>query len=170
MPTEQTYQASRIIFAPEEDVYEAMTDPEQLANWLLPESAKIIFDKFDLRPGGGYRLYVHYDHTETQAMSGNGVDILRGRFIDMIHYQQIVHALEFESAPPSMSGPIRVSWTVEDRPTGSRVKFDVSKLPPGLNGDDMVRHFEASLERLAALVEGQPYASIIYTGPRPSSS
>ena len=48
MPACNTYEASRIVFAPEETIYGAMTDLDQVRLWLLPDGGDIDIDKFIL--------------------------------------------------------------------------------------------------------------------------
>jgi uncharacterized protein YndB with AHSA1/START domain len=54
MPRED--RASRVIPAESENVYAALVDPEALMDWLPPAGMTGIFERFDARPGGSYRL------------------------------------------------------------------------------------------------------------------
>ncbi|GIP22160.1 SRPBCC family protein [Paenibacillus sp. J22TS3] len=44
---------------PRERVFEAWTDPDQLARWWGPNGFSNTFHEFDLRPGGTWRLTMH---------------------------------------------------------------------------------------------------------------
>tara|TARA_B100001540_G_scaffold283605_1_gene275276 strand:- start:257 stop:745 length:489 start_codon:yes stop_codon:yes gene_type:complete len=147
--------ASRIMFAPEEAVYAALTDPEQLAVWLAPQDAVARFESFDMRPGGTFRLAVtHHD---------DRVDIFTGRFVDIIWEQQIVHLLEYAPAGARMSGHMRVAWTVEDQAAGTCVRVGVRRVPSGMDRAELMKQLDAMLERLSFLVERLPSASIIFS-------
>jgi uncharacterized protein YndB with AHSA1/START domain len=50
---------SRMIPAPRERVFEAFSDPAQLARWWGPDGFTSTFEKFDLRPGGTWRFVMH---------------------------------------------------------------------------------------------------------------
>ena len=162
MAADKVYRTSRMVFAPQEAIYAAMIDPDQLTLWLAPDEAVAKFEEFDLRPGGKYCLVMHYEDSATQSASGKGFDIIRGRFVDLVWDQHIVHAVELESAVAGLSGTMRLSWAVEDRPEGTCVIIEASCVPPGLAGNDLIRYFDATLDRLAFVVERQPGASIIF--------
>jgi len=53
--------AARLIPAPPERVYAALVDPDALVAWLPPSGMTGRFERYDLRPGGGYRLVLAYD-------------------------------------------------------------------------------------------------------------
>ena len=61
--------ASRVIAAPPEKVYAALTDPEALVAWLPPEGMSARFDRFDARPGGSYRLVLLQECWKRQRKS-----------------------------------------------------------------------------------------------------
>lgn len=50
---------TRLIAAPRERVFEAITDPARLARWWGPNGFTSTFDEFDLRPGGRWRFVMH---------------------------------------------------------------------------------------------------------------
>lgn len=162
MPATKTYVASRIVFAPEDTIYGVMTDIDQLSLWLLPDGEDVRIDKFDLRPGG--RLRVEFklgDDCPVQAVSG--------RFVDIVSDQQIVQVVELESALQGFTGTMRIIWCLEDVPEGTCLRLVARDTPPGLDAEWLIRQFEATLDRLALLIERTPSASIIFSeaGARP---
>lgn len=50
---------SRLIDAPRERVFRAVSDPAQLARWWGPKGFSSTFAEFDLRPGGFWRFVMH---------------------------------------------------------------------------------------------------------------
>jgi uncharacterized protein YndB with AHSA1/START domain len=162
MPACNTYEASRIVFAPEDTLYGAMTDLDKLALWLLPDGEDMKVEQFDLRPGGRFRVVF--------ALGGDcPVQAINGRFVDIVRDQQIVQAVELESVLRGFSGTMRIIWTLEDIPEGTCLRLVAKDVPPGLDKDWLVPQFEAALDRLGLLVERMPSASIIYSeaGARP---
>ena len=162
MPACNTYEASRIVFAPEDTIYGAMTDLDQVRLWLLPDGGDIDIDKFDLRPGGRFRI----------AFGGSEdcpVQAVTGRFVDIVRDLQIVQAVELESPLRGFTGTMRLIWSLEDVPQGTCLRLVARDTPPGLDAEWVTRQFEATLDRLALLVERMPSASIIYSeaGARP---
>ena len=54
-------EASRLVAAAPRAVYRALVDQDALAAWLPPDGMTGSFERFDLRPGGGYRMVLAYD-------------------------------------------------------------------------------------------------------------
>jgi len=61
MPRTDT--ASRVIAAPPPEVYAAFVDRDALAAWMPPDGMTGMFEEFDPRPVGGYRLVMTYQFT-----------------------------------------------------------------------------------------------------------
>src|SRR3954469_18969042 len=59
----------RTFAAPREDVFEAWTQPEQLAEWWDPTGARLSECAIDLRPGGAFKL-VNQDAAHGPPFSG----------------------------------------------------------------------------------------------------
>ncbi|WP_375208498.1 SRPBCC domain-containing protein [Hyphomonas jannaschiana] len=156
MPACNTHEASRIVFAPEDTLYGAMTDLDRVRTWLLPEGEQICIETFDLRPGGRFRV--------SFGSSGEcPVQAINGRFVDIVRDQQIVQIVELESPVRGFTGAIRIIWSLEDVPEGTCLRLVARDTPPGLDAEWLTRQFEATLDRLALLVERMPSASIIYS-------
>jgi len=56
----RTDQASLVVDASPERVYAAFVDPDALTSWLPPHGMTARFERFDLRPGGSYRMVLTY--------------------------------------------------------------------------------------------------------------
>jgi uncharacterized protein YndB with AHSA1/START domain len=56
---EREFAHTRLIAAPRERVFEAITDPTRLARWWGPNGFTSTFQEFDLRPGGRWRFVMH---------------------------------------------------------------------------------------------------------------
>ncbi len=71
-PSDSELQMSRVFDAPRDVVWDALTKPEHLRNWMLgPEDWEMLVCEIDLRPGGSY----HYEwrHPNGQQMQISGV-------------------------------------------------------------------------------------------------
>ena len=101
----RTDTASRVIAAPPGRVYAARTDPDALATWLPPQGMRGRFERFDLRPGGSYRLVLTYDDSVGCARQGDGGLRRRRRpgSSTSCPDERVVQAVDFESddSPPS---------------------------------------------------------------------
>jgi uncharacterized protein YndB with AHSA1/START domain len=65
---ERQIKAERILDAPRERVFEAMTTPDQVEKWWGPRGSTTKVHEMDVKPGGRWRFSV--DSDETQAFSG----------------------------------------------------------------------------------------------------
>ena len=84
----RTDTASRVMAAPPDRVYAALTDPHALTTWLPPTGMTGRFDRFDLRPGGSYRLVLTYDDPTMAKRSGLiGLQVQTG--VGKISYRNI---------------------------------------------------------------------------------
>ena len=79
---------SRVIDAPRERVFNAWTDPNQLARWWGPHGMMIPHCEIDLRPGGVFRTLMRApDGTEYPT---------RGVFLEIVRPARIVFTDAFE--------------------------------------------------------------------------
>ena len=58
-PSDREIVSTRTFAAPRERVFEAFSDPTQLARWWGPKGFTNTIHEFDLRPGGMWRLVMH---------------------------------------------------------------------------------------------------------------
>jgi uncharacterized protein YndB with AHSA1/START domain len=61
---------TRLLAAPREAVFQALTDPVALAQWFGPEGVSVRNVQIDLRPGGRYSLDFHETDGEVHPLSG----------------------------------------------------------------------------------------------------
>ena len=156
MKTPRIHTAKRIIHAPAESIYPAMTDADQLKLWLAPDGAAVDLMDFDLRPGGQYRMVTRFNDPDDAGRGRDGEDIIHVRFIDIIRDQQIVQAVDFESDDPDLAGTMRLSWILDEVLGGTRVIARAEHVPPGIEMRGHEAAMSSSLERLAHLVEESP--------------
>ena len=73
----ETLKLRRHLKATPERVFDAFTRPEELAAWFGPEAVTIHNLEADVRPGGAYRLEMHYDDSSFYALSGQYLEVDR---------------------------------------------------------------------------------------------
>src|SRR5262245_7627958 len=118
----RTDSASRIVAAPPDRVYGALVDPEALAEWLPPTGMSGRFERFDLRPGGGFRLVLTYaDASSAPGKATAESDIVEARFIEVVPGARVVQAVDFVSDDPAFAGTMTMTWQVTVADGGSRV-------------------------------------------------
>ena len=156
----RTDRASRLIRAPRDAVYRAFTDPDLLMRWLPPEGMRGEMLSFDATPGGGYRMALHYLDADTEAAgkSGEGLDVVEGRFMALVPNSKIIQSAEFESDDAAFAGTMVMTWTFEEAGAtpgeATRVAIVCDNVPGGISRRDHETGLKSSLANLAALVEG----------------
>ena len=88
-----------VLPAPREDVWDALTEPERLADWFANDV------DLDLRPGGGASF--RWSNGETRTATVTEVEPL--------------HRLAFEWADCDLEGGGEVAFTLEDDDEGTRL-------------------------------------------------
>lgn len=154
----RTDRASRLINAAADKVYRAFTDPEALARWLPPEGMAGEILAFDAKPGGGYRMALHYARAE-HALAGKSSehsDVVEVRFVALVPAKRIVQTAAFVSEDPAFAGTMRMTWTFEATDGRTRVTISCENVPQGIGKQDHLQGLKSSLAQLAAFVEGRP--------------
>ncbi|MEP9359338.1 SRPBCC family protein [Sphingomonas sp. KR3-1] len=149
----RTDRASRLIKAPASRVYRAFIDPEALIRWLPPEGMTGEMLAFDARPGGGYRMALHYAD-DTPGKTGEHSDVVETRFVALNPGRGIVQTAVFESEDPAFAGTMRMSWSLEPAEGGTRVAITCEDVPQGIRKQDHLAGLKSSLANLAAFVGG----------------
>jgi uncharacterized protein YndB with AHSA1/START domain len=153
MPEGRTDCAERLIAAPPERLFSCWTDPEMLVHWLPPYGMSGWVRAFDARPGGHFRIVLAYDDPTRRGKSGQGTDVIAGRFVTLDPPRHLAFVSRFETEDPVFQGEMRMDWTFDAQDGGTRVRVEASGAPPGISAEDHAAGMAASLEQLAALVE-----------------
>jgi uncharacterized protein YndB with AHSA1/START domain len=145
---------SRVIAATPDRVYAALTDPEALTAWLPPDGMSGRFERFDARPGGGYRLVLTYaDPSAARGKTTADSDVVEARFVDMVPGVRVVQAVDFESDDPANAGTMTMTWALTPVGAGTRVDIRAEDVPPGISAEDHAAGLESSLANLATYLE-----------------
>jgi uncharacterized protein YndB with AHSA1/START domain len=155
-PRGRTDRGSRLIAAAPARVYEALVDPDALATWLPPTGMTGRFERFDLRPGGSYRMVLTYsDPSGASAKSTADSDVVDVRFVDVVPGRRIVQAVDFVSDDPDYSGTMTMTWYVVPLDGETRVDIVAEDVPPGISAEDHAAGFASTLDNLARYLEAQ---------------
>jgi uncharacterized protein YndB with AHSA1/START domain len=148
MPRTDT--ASRVIAAPNEQVYAALVDPEALTAWLPPAGMTGTFERFDPRPGGSYRMVLTYaDASVAPGKATAETDIVEVRFIGLVPDVRLVQAVDFVSDDPAYAGTMTMTWEVTAVDGGTRVDIIADNVPDGITAEDHTAGMVSSLANLA---------------------
>jgi uncharacterized protein YndB with AHSA1/START domain len=152
MPRTDT--ASRVIAAPPELVYAAVVDRDALTAWLPPDGMSARFERFDLRPGGSYRLVLTYnDASRAPGKATADSDIVEVRYVELTENVGVVQAVDFASDDPAMAGTMTMTWELSTVDGGTRVDITADDVPEGISPDDHAAGLASSLANLADYVE-----------------
>ncbi|MPY92297.1 MAG: ATPase [Acidimicrobiia bacterium] len=144
MPRTDT--ASRLIAAPPELVFGAFIDPDALAAWLPPDGMSARLERWDLRPGGSYRLVLTYADPSLGAGKATAdTDIIEARFIDVAPGVRLVQEVDFVSDDPAFAGTMTMTWQVTPVDGATRVDFVAHDVPDGISAEDHVVGLASSL-------------------------
>ncbi len=152
---ERIDEAHRVVPAPAEAVFAALTDADARAAWLPPTGMSATVEWFDPRPGGGYRMVLTYDDPAQGGKSGDHRDVVEVRFVEVTAPQRVVEAARFVSDDPALAGTMTMTWTVEPHADGSLVSVEARDVPPGIDRDDHLTAFASSLQHLADHLAGR---------------
>lgn len=150
----RTDMASRVIAAPPNRVYAALVDAEALTAWLPPDGMSGRFERFDVRPGGSYRLVLTYaDATAARGKATADSDIVEARFVDIVPGERVVQAIDFISDDPAHAGTMIITWEVTAVDAGTRVEVRADDVPAGISAEDHAAGLTSSLANLASYLE-----------------
>ncbi|MBB5489666.1 SRPBCC family protein [Nocardiopsis metallicus] len=146
--------AERVVAAPPPTVYRAMTDPGALEAWLPPEGMTGRIERFELRPGGGFRMALTYlDPGTGQGKTTESTDVTEVGFAELLPGERIVQRVDFASEDPDFSGTMTMTWRLAPVDGGTRVSVEATGVPPGITPEDHAAGLGSSLANLAAHVE-----------------
>lgn len=150
----RTDAASRVVAAPPEKVYASLVDPRALTAWLPPDGMSGRFERFDLRPGGTYRLVLTYvDASAARGKATAESDVVEARFVEIVPGVRITQAVDFVSDDPAYAGTMTMTWEVTEVDEGTRVDITAENVPDGISEEDHAAGLASSLANLAAHLE-----------------
>lgn len=145
----------RHIAAPRHRVYAALLDADAVAKWMVPPGMRSEVHTFEPHEGGEFRISLTYDAPDARGKTTAHTDTHHGRFLQLVSHEKVVQAVEFETDDPAMQGEMTISYTLSDAVHGGSELLAVHEhLPPGIAAADNELGWSLSLDKLAALVEG----------------
>lgn len=143
-----------MIAAPPDEVYAALVDPAALTSWLPPAGMTGAIERFDLRPGGEYRMVLTYtDAVTSRGKSTADTDIVEARFVDIVPGARVAYAVDFASDDPAYAGTMTVTWDVAAVNGTTRVDITADNVPDGISAEDHAAGLASSLANLAEYLE-----------------
>lgn len=154
MPGEtRTDLASRVIRATRQALYRAFADPAALVAWLPPKGMRARLERFDMRPGGGFRMVLTYENPTARGKATDDSDIVEVRFTEIRPNERIVQQVEFESDDPAFAGVMTMTWQFVTVTEGTEVIIRCDNVPSGIRKQDHDTGLRSTLANLAAFTE-----------------
>ncbi|MEU6661911.1 SRPBCC family protein [Streptomyces sp. NPDC046821] len=150
----RTDRASRVIDAPPAAVYEALLDRESVEAWLPPDGMHGRIERWDPRPGGGFRMVLTYlDPAGSPGKSSDATDVVEVGFAELVPSERVVQRGVFESDDPAYAGTMTMTWQLTAAGAGTAVTVTATDVPPGIDRADHEAGIASSLANLASYVE-----------------
>ncbi|GGX63822.1 SRPBCC family protein [Streptomyces fructofermentans] len=150
----RTDRATRTIAAPPAAVYDALLDRESLEAWLPPDGMRGRVERWDPRPGGGFRMVLtHLDATGAPGKTSDATDVVEVRFAELEPPELVVQQAVFEADDPSFAGTMTMTWRLVATAGGTEVTVTATDVPPGIDQDAHEAGIASSLANLASHLE-----------------
>lgn len=149
-----TTRVARHIQAPPEDVYAAILNPDAVQRWMVPDGLTSHIHHFNAREGGTFRISLIYDAPTAAGKTNSATDTFHGRFVELVPDSEVVQVVEFETADPTMTGEMTITYTLFESDDGGTDLVGVHEnLPSGVRPEDNELGWRMSIDKLAHLVE-----------------
>ncbi|MEU8321044.1 SRPBCC family protein [Nonomuraea sp. NPDC048881] len=151
---DRTDRASRLIAAPPATVYGALLDREALEAWLPPDGMRGRIERWDLRPGGGFRMILTYlDPTDSPGKTSDTTDVVDVGFAELVPPERVVQRAVFKADDPSYAGTMTMTWHLTAAGEGTKVTVTATGVPLGIDQAVHEAGIASSLANLASHVE-----------------
>jgi uncharacterized protein YndB with AHSA1/START domain len=134
----------RILRAPPERVWRALTDPAALVKWNPPDGFVAEVHEFDLRVGGGYRMA--FRNFTTGQEHGFG-----GTWREVVPHERLVATDRFDD--PNLPGEMVMTYRLRPVAMGTELTVEQQGLPDVIPEDACRLGWQQSFDALARLVE-----------------
>ncbi|MEV7369170.1 SRPBCC family protein [Streptomyces sp. NPDC091299] len=152
----RTDRAGRLIPASPAAVYDALLDRESLEVWLPPEGMRGHVERWDPRPGGGFRMVLTYlDPAESPGKTSDATDVVDVEFAQLVPPTRLVQRAVFEADDPSYAGTMTMTWHLAPVGDGTEVTVTATDVPPGIDQAVHEAGIASSLANLASYIEAR---------------
>ncbi|MFI9600419.1 SRPBCC family protein [Streptomyces sp. NPDC052043] len=148
---------SRRVQASPAAVYRALTDPDAVARWRVPDGMTAHVHAFDAREGGAFRVSLSYDEPGAQGKSGARTDTYRGHFARLVPDRLVVEVLAFETDEDALRATMTMTTSLAEVDGGTEVVIVHEGIPDEVPRADNELGTRMALDHLARLVEGGPH-------------
>jgi uncharacterized protein YndB with AHSA1/START domain len=141
-----------LVPAPRDVVYRALLDPDELAQWRVPDGMRGEVHELEPRVGGRIRMSLTYDDPASAGKSGGATDTFAGSFVELVEGERVVEEIEFEADDPALRGRMTMTTTLRDADGGTEVEIRHDGIPDAVPPADNETGTRMALDKLARLV------------------
>ncbi|WP_091058730.1 SRPBCC family protein [Micromonospora humi] len=146
--------ASRTMAATPAAVYDALLRRDALETWLPPDGMRGRIERWDPRPGGGFRMVLTYlDPTDSPGKTSDATDVVDVGFADLARPARVVQTAVFQADDPAYAGTMTMTWHLAAAGDGTEVTVTATGVPPGIDQGVHEEGIRSSLANLASYVE-----------------
>jgi uncharacterized protein YndB with AHSA1/START domain len=127
---------------------------EALERWLPPDGMAGRIERFDPRPGGGFRMELTYlDLADSPGKTSASRDVTEVEIAALEPDARVAWRIDFASDDPVLAGTMTMTWTLTEVEGGTEVSVRADDVPPGISASDHEAGIASSLANLAAYVQ-----------------
>ncbi|MFF3201205.1 SRPBCC family protein [Streptomyces sp. NPDC002962] len=150
----RTDRAGRMVAASPAAVYDALLDRKALQTWLPPDGMRGRVERWDPRPGGGFRMVLtRLDPTGDPGKTSETTDVVEVGFAELVRPERVVQRAVFEADDPSYAGTMTMTWHLVAAGEGTEVTVTATDVPSGIDQAVHEAGMASSLAHLASYVE-----------------
>ncbi|WII72624.1 SRPBCC family protein [Bdellovibrio sp. 22V] len=139
-----TVQLHRVLAAPPERVFRALTNPDAMVKWLPPHGFIAKMHEIDFRVGGGYRMsFTNLTTNQSQSFGGKYTEIKPN---ELLKYTD-----KFDD--PNLPGEMHVVVSLRKVMGGTELKITQDGIPDAIPVEMCYLGWQQSLQLLTQLVE-----------------
>jgi uncharacterized protein YndB with AHSA1/START domain len=139
-----TIRLHRVIATRPDKIYRAFVESDAIASWLPPYGFLCTVHELDARVGGHHKM--SFRNFTTGESHGFG-----GEYLELVPGQRLVYTDRFDD--PNLPGEMRVTVDLKAVSVGTEVHIEQQGVPDIIPLDGCYLGWQASLRKLAKLVE-----------------
>jgi uncharacterized protein YndB with AHSA1/START domain len=134
----------RILRAPVERVWRALTEPSAIVKWNPPDGFTAVVREMDFRVGGRFRMaFVNFTSGQEHSFGGS--------YREIVPNQKLVATDQFDD--PNLPGEMVMTYVLRPVSCGTELTVEQAGLPDAIPAESCRLGWQQSFELLARLVE-----------------
>jgi|SRR5579885_1992447 uncharacterized protein YndB with AHSA1/START domain len=136
----------RILRAPAERVWRALTEPSAIVKWNPPDGFIAIVKEMDFRPGGRFRMsFINFASGQEHSFGAS--------YCEIVPNQKLVAREQFDD--PTLAGNVATSFQLRPVACGTELVVEQAGIPDAIPAESCRLGWQQSFELLARLVEAE---------------